>query len=602
MDLKLGSDTLKEYPHILASTGQKFQEIKDAYIFDKLDGCFTYGTKILLANGNLERIGTLASRMLCKKESPIIVWTYNELTRTVEQHKIIGAHKYLADKPQLTIKYGLQFWNSSVKKHQKTGHNRITCTSDHRFMTPVGYKPAEELHAGDVIYRFNVELPYLLEQFLTGALLGDSDISIFRNKGRTYGNPKISFCHGEKQLNYLLLKYRLLGEYARPAKPDRRRGGFSNTIRTRFSTKSLAAFGELYVAFIRNGKRCVPYDIENRLTPLAIAVWYMDDGSLVKGHNQQPRASFHTEGFTFPDTKRLLIALNRFNIKGSIANRKNHPVIELDTISSTRLFSLIAPYITPCLSYKVPEEYRVKLGYFDQLPPFKFINGLHPVIVSSVEPHNPGSKSRYHYVYDLTVEGSHSYFANRILVHNSLIRVEWNKKSGFYKFGSKSHLIDKSDPLLGCALDLFMNKYSESLSKLAKDNKWQHFIAFLEAFGPDSFAGTHPSGINSIILFDLDADKKGIIGPKRFLKLTEGIETPKFFGIYNWTRAFVEDIRLHSQHCIIETLYNAKITFEGVVGKSGDGHSLIMAKAKTQQWIDKVRNTFKEKADAILNS
>jgi len=182
----------------------------------------------------------------------------------------------------------------------------------------------------------------------------------------------------------------------------------------------------------------------------------------------------------------------------------------------------------------------------------------------------------------------------------SLIRAEWNRNKGFYKFGSKTHLIDKSDTLLGCAVDLFMNKYSESLSRVAKDNKWQHLLAFCEAIGPDSFAGTHPSGINDIVLFDLAADKKGIIGPKRFLKLTEGLEIPIFFGVDNWTRGFVEEIRLYEPDK--DWSGNPKITFEGVVGKSGDGHSLIMAKAKTQQWIDKVRNTFKEKADEILNS
>jgi hypothetical protein len=182
----------------------------------------------------------------------------------------------------------------------------------------------------------------------------------------------------------------------------------------------------------------------------------------------------------------------------------------------------------------------------------------------------------------------------------SLIRAEYSKKTGWYKFGSKTQLIDKSNPILGPAINLFMNKYSESLTKLARDNKWQNLIAFCETFGPDSFAGTHPNGLNNIVLFDLDADKKGIIGPKRFLKLTEGIEIPSFFGVHNWTRSFVEDIRNNEAFNDI-SIFDIP-TFEGVVGKSGDEHSLKMAKAKTQLWIDKVRNIFKDKADAILNS
>lgn len=30
------------------------------------------------------------------------------------------------------------------------------------------------------------------------------------------------------------------------------------------------------------------------------------------------------------------------------------------------------------------------------------------------------------------------------------------------------------------------------------------------------------------------------------------------------------------------------VTFEGVVGKAGDGHRVIMAKAKTQAWVDRI--------------
>ncbi len=200
----------------------------------------------------------------------------------------------------------------------------------------------------------------------------------------------------------------------------------------------------------------------------------------------------------------------------------------------------------------------------------------------------------------------------------SLIRVEWSKKTGWYKFGSKTQLLDKSNPILGPAIGLFMNKYSESLTKLATDNKWQNLFAFCETFGQDSFAGTHPNGINNIVLFDLAADKKGIIGPKRFLRLTKEIEIPRFFGVCNWTRNFVDMVRNFTDTLMVEpgilsasTCYDhligdeenmGKPTLEGVVGKSGDGHKLTMAKAKTQQWIDKVRNVFKDKADTILNS
>lgn len=54
---------------------------------------------------------------------------------------------------------------------------------------------------------------------------------------------------------------------------------------------------------------------------------------------------------------------------------------------------------------------------------------------------------------------------------------------------------------------------------------------------------------------------------------------PKFLGNIKWTRGFVDQVRKGE----IEG-----ITDEGVVGKAGEGHKLIMAKAKTQTWIDKI--------------
>ena len=44
------------------------------------------------------------------------------------------------------------------------------------------------------------------------------------------------------------------------------------------------------------------------------------------------------------------------------------------------------------------------------------------------------------------------------------------------------------------------------------------------------------------------------------------------------------------------------VTFEGVVGKAGEGHKLIMAKAKTQAWIDAVRSRCGATADQIIAS
>lgn len=53
----------------------------------------------------------------------------------------------------------------------------------------------------------------------------------------------------------------------------------------------------------------------------------------------------------------------------------------------------------------------------------------------------------------------------------SNIRAEWNKKTGWGKFGARNTILDLNDPVLGKAADLFLNKYSSDLESVFASNK-----------------------------------------------------------------------------------------------------------------------------------
>ena len=82
------------------------------------------------------------------------------------------------------------------------------------------------------------------------------------------------------------------------------------------------------------------------------------------------------------------------------------------------------------------------------------------------------------------------------------IRVEWSKKRGWYKFGSRNVLLDENQPYLGQAIELFHAKYGESLIKAILDFKeWKVWgvektgvTVYCELWGPSSFAGWHVDG------------------------------------------------------------------------------------------------------------
>lgn len=172
----------------------------------------------------------------------------------------------------------------------------------------------------------------------------------------------------------------------------------------------------------------------------------------------------------------------------------------------------------------------------------------------------------------------------------SNLRFEWvrrkNKTGEFVKFGTRTRLFDQTDEVFGCAINIFTNTFAEKLEKMSIDERWESVVFFGEFYGKSSFAGMHLKEDEKFIkLFDISPFKKGILGPKEYLRLMEKYQITDiaaYLGTFAWNKEFIEEV------------YNnniSGISFEGVIGKSGDGHKLLMSKAKTKQWIEKVKSS-----------
>jgi hypothetical protein len=176
----------------------------------------------------------------------------------------------------------------------------------------------------------------------------------------------------------------------------------------------------------------------------------------------------------------------------------------------------------------------------------------------------------------------------------SNLRWEWNRKSGWVKAGTRNRLFDETDPVFGGAFTVFNATLSDQLEEVARDERWDGLVAFTEFHGPRSFAGLHePDDPKTLTLFDVAPLRKGLLGPAEFLKLFKHLPTPRFLGRQRWTRGFVDRVRGGE----IEG-----VTDEGVVGKAGEGHKLVMAKAKTQAWVDKVMARYGADGTKIVES
>jgi len=181
----------------------------------------------------------------------------------------------------------------------------------------------------------------------------------------------------------------------------------------------------------------------------------------------------------------------------------------------------------------------------------------------------------------------------------SNIRIEWSKKHGWHKFGTRRRLLSsENDPIMyNEVMNTFHREEAEfnKLAKIFKEQRWQKVTAFFEFWGEHSFAGVHvPGEYKNLTLIDVAPYKEGLLGPKDFLKLFGDCKIPRFLGIMNFNPE------------LIRKVYNEELEgagLEGIVAKAGKGHSLIMAKAKTKEWIDEVKARYSNKdADTIINS
>ncbi len=180
-----------------------------------------------------------------------------------------------------------------------------------------------------------------------GSLLGDAYL---RPSGNAYA---LSFIHGEKQLDYLNWKREEFQNFVTQEGNYRRETKFHGNHPTyAFNTISHPYLLELHNICYSTGKKDISAEWCNLVTPLSLAVWYMDDGSINKRYKTIVLCtnSFSREGQT------LLIDLlsNRFGVEAVLEPRRNNQtVLRINASQRYRFLDLVSPYIVDCMSYKL---------------------------------------------------------------------------------------------------------------------------------------------------------------------------------------------------------------------------------------------------------
>lgn len=199
------------------------------------------------------------------------------------------------------------------------------------------------------------------KEILIGTLLGDGHLET-KNNGRTY---RLKIEHTIRQQAYVEWFYDRFQDWVLTAPVIRSRevvfrGKKKRYERIGFSTLSTGSLRFYAQQFYQDGKKVVPKLIHRWISPLALAVWYMDDGSIKS--KQHKSVLLNTHSFNEFDLKQLQQALlKRYGIKSVIRSQIDGKQMYLLSETVDTFLRLIDPYIIPSMRYKLPHVWLTKL-------------------------------------------------------------------------------------------------------------------------------------------------------------------------------------------------------------------------------------------------
>lgn len=116
-----------------------------------------------------------------------------------------------------------------------------------------------------------------------------------------------------------------------------------------FATRTHPVFTTWRRRFHVDGRKCVPSDIARLLTPLALAVWFVDDGSA-----DHTGVTIQTHSFSSEEVRVLATALSeRFDIAATIRENKRRPILYVGSAMLPRFDEIVRPFMLADLEYKL---------------------------------------------------------------------------------------------------------------------------------------------------------------------------------------------------------------------------------------------------------
>jgi recombination protein RecA len=364
-------------------------------------GCFNYSSRVVLADGTTEKIGKIVNQKL-----PVEVLSYDAKTGAMVPKRVVN---------WFNNGHTDEFLQITVAKPMKNGRAQLGCTSNHLIRTPGGWVEAGKLKVGDNVLE---ALPHYLSEFqmtaLRGTLMGDGALS----PTKSGHGARFRYCHCDAQSEYADWKASLFGNV-----------GVSRFVRedkvVTYDFQAMPELAELRQSVYIDGKKFLSDDYLKALTPLSLALWYMDDANFdIRSKGLQKR----TEGLTGravicvedieEGTRERLVSYlaDTWGIHATLkaSGATNVAILVFNNAETAKLQALIAPYVHPSMEYKLLPRFRGKFAVEPEFVPMSYQLVPMPVVDIRVKP-----KTRSMNRFDIEVEDSHNYLVDGVMVHNS---------------------------------------------------------------------------------------------------------------------------------------------------------------------------------------
>lgn len=415
---------------------------------EKIDGCFTYDTPILLDDGSTLPIGKIVEEKL-----KVNVLSLNTTTGKIESKPVVN-----------WFNNGFKQMNEWCKLNRDCKQPRVLGTEhlQHRFITKNhkvwnGTNWIESINANET-YGITYWLNDIQKQVLHGMLLGDSTFIKDKRYNESY---KVMFFHSEKQKDYFDKKINAFNKFTYTVK-NYTSGYGSLCYKSGINNPYLKDIYNL----IGDRKNNIAVEFLNSITPLTLAIWYLDDGSREKGSdeinttNKYSRATFSAFRYDENVVDLLVNKLNEFGYQASkhFAKRDNGFSIRLNSEGSQKFFNDIAKYVPSSMSYKLPNNFRHLCDTFD----WWNMNNVEYNTVklkSNISKHESTSHKKL-CAYDIEVADNHNYVANGFIVHNCRMLILYDSSEKKFHFYSRNNSVT----------DYLPQDYSDTILVSIKDN------------------------------------------------------------------------------------------------------------------------------------